>query len=481
MATISVLVGQCGNQLGTELYTMLAGAAEDSRDAAFQHGVSTEFFRRPPTQADRRTAAPTARAVLVDMEPKVIDDCRAAVARDGRFVMGADACVTREEGSANNWAFGYFKQGRSRCAAILDSVRREVEHADAIGAFHVVHSVAGGTGSGVGCLISDTLREAYPHIPLMHSVVWPFSQGEVVTQWFNTLLTMHVLDESADSVLVLSNDDAQRQVQRATAGGAGVAGAVTYRAINDVLATQLSALYLPRLAVAVPEPMHVERRSKALTRAEAATVQEPRYSSPACSSDAVAAVALNPLRTFFQARCAPVPIYSAGDGSRRSETMSSSWSNALGDVLHGRSGTEASLLVLRGDGSATDGVSRLSSALHQHPVPVNALQVAAPRLLGLPCHAALFHNSDGLGAHVAHCAERVETLTSARAFVHHYERYGVEVADLEDAVLHGWNIAENYGFHPAEMEPDDAYDDTAPLEEAAYQPESRQGSSPRYI
>jgi hypothetical protein len=49
-------------------------------------------------------------------------------------------------GSANNWAFGYYRQGAALGDIALEMVRREAEHSDRISGFLFFQSLSGGTG-----------------------------------------------------------------------------------------------------------------------------------------------------------------------------------------------------------------------------------------------------------------------------------------------------------------------------------------------
>lgn len=133
------------------------------------------------------------------------------------FQYSPQQCATRCEGSGNNWAYGYLNQGESRREAIEDCLAREMEATDAvIHTYHVVHSLAGGTGSGVGSLVGEVVKDMQPHCcSLLHSVVWPFSNGEVVTQWYNLCCTVQSLKENADGIQVMFNDF---MLDRLTAG-----------------------------------------------------------------------------------------------------------------------------------------------------------------------------------------------------------------------------------------------------------------------
>jgi tubulin delta len=74
MPVITVQLGQCGNQLGYSLFETLA--AELDRQDYGVDGWET-FFRPAAAAAGARDKACTARAVLIDMEPKVRRCCRA--------------------------------------------------------------------------------------------------------------------------------------------------------------------------------------------------------------------------------------------------------------------------------------------------------------------------------------------------------------------------------------------------------------------
>jgi tubulin gamma len=59
------------------------------------------------------------------------------------------------------------------------AVRREAEAADWLQGLVVLHSAAGGTGSGLGSYMTERLADAYPGAALLNCVVCPYSAGEV--------------------------------------------------------------------------------------------------------------------------------------------------------------------------------------------------------------------------------------------------------------------------------------------------------------
>jgi len=93
----------------------------------------------------------------------------------------------------------------------MDRVRSEAERCDCLGALHVVHSVAGGTGSGLGCAITAEIADGLGGKSLVwNTCVSPFEGGEVIVQDYNAALTLAALQGVSDGVLVVENEEAER-------------------------------------------------------------------------------------------------------------------------------------------------------------------------------------------------------------------------------------------------------------------------------
>ena len=80
----------------------------------------------------------------------------------------------------------------------------------------LLHSIAGGTGSGCGSFLLERLNDRYPKKLLQTYSVFPVSNSggasEVVVQPYNSLLTLKRLTEKADCVVVLDNSALNRIV-----------------------------------------------------------------------------------------------------------------------------------------------------------------------------------------------------------------------------------------------------------------------------
>ncbi|RNF23177.1 putative zeta tubulin [Trypanosoma conorhini] len=294
MAVVVVQVGQCGNQLGEELWRQLKLTTSSG-------AVPSPFFTR-----DRK-----ARCVLVDSEPKVV----AAVHTRHKEIFRAENVVYGESGRGNHWALGYYgvndllghraaekarpfqveKDQRRRDGCVVRDALRAIyaetrRTADAMEfeAILVLHSLVGGTGSGMATrllekiryyfiepldsaqavdeceeaammrrdgldgMMMDKRRASY----LVSVTVAPQAIGELSTQGLNAALTLHALQENADAVLLLCNDDCLRVEAVSSAGvrprsRASCAASVslikacaTFTEINEVFVTMLLPILL---------------------------------------------------------------------------------------------------------------------------------------------------------------------------------------------------------------------------------------------
>ena len=79
----------------------------------------------------------------------------------------------------------------------------------------VLHSIAGGTGSGLGSFLLEKLNEKFPKKIISTYSVFPTQLqdvSDVVVQPYNSILTLKRLVENSDSVVVLDNTALNRIV-----------------------------------------------------------------------------------------------------------------------------------------------------------------------------------------------------------------------------------------------------------------------------
>lgn len=109
-------------------------------------------------------------------------------------------------GAGNNWASGY-SQGEKLHEEVFDIIDREADGSDSLEGFVLCHSIAGGTGSGMGSYIMERLSDRFPKKLIETYSVFPNQDeiSDVVVQPYNSLLTLRRLTSCADCVVVLDN------------------------------------------------------------------------------------------------------------------------------------------------------------------------------------------------------------------------------------------------------------------------------------
>ncbi|KAL5269917.1 hypothetical protein ACHWQZ_G003401 [Mnemiopsis leidyi] len=239
--TVVVQVGQCGNQLGNSLFDRLFDEADSSRNKEFSSSSSQRFF-----STKTGDGVYIANAVLVDMESKVISKVLAHQ-RTRKWHYNPRACVSAKQGSGNNWANGYCNFGSSMEEELVEAVKVISDQIPSISTVLILMSSAGGTGSGLGCKITEIVRNVIPGALVMNQVVLPFAHGEVAVQSYNLVLTLSSLYQNSDSIILSHNDQYQTLARRLLP--ARSRDSVSFFEINSLMSAHLAGVLLPSSTV----------------------------------------------------------------------------------------------------------------------------------------------------------------------------------------------------------------------------------------
>jgi len=202
---ITIQVGQCGNQIGMEFWKQLCAEHGISPEGILEE-YATEGTDRKDVffyQADDEHYIP--RSILFDLEPRVITTIlNSAYAK---LYNPENVYLSKHGGGAgNNWAAGY-KEGESVQEELFDIIDREADNSDSLEGFVMCHSIAGGTGSGMGSYVLEHINDRFPKKLIQTYSVFPNQDeiSDVVVQPYNSILTLKRLTENADCVVVLDN------------------------------------------------------------------------------------------------------------------------------------------------------------------------------------------------------------------------------------------------------------------------------------
>ncbi|KAI9585111.1 tubulin gamma-1 chain [Glossina fuscipes] len=202
---ITLQLGQCGNQIGFEFWKRLCWEHGISPNGVLEDFATDGVDRKDVFfyQADDDHYIP--RAVLLDLEPRVIHTIMSSPY--AKLYNPENVYLSKHGGGAgNNWASGY-SQGEKLQEEIFDIIDREADGSDSLEGFVLCHSIAGGTGSGMGSYIMERLSDRFPKKLIQTYSVFPNQDeiSDVVVQPYNSLLTLRRLTSCADCVVVLDN------------------------------------------------------------------------------------------------------------------------------------------------------------------------------------------------------------------------------------------------------------------------------------
>jgi len=212
MAVSVIQFGQCGNQIGHSFFSTLikdmevtkSGVSSSQNQSYVKNGLDQWFFKSNDKDSLK------ARAVLVDTEKKVIDEIYQKHSSKGTWSYDSQSVSLQSGGAGNNWALGFQKKGPAMLENVLECLRRQAEECDRLSTIINLLSTAGGTGSGVGSYCIENMRDEYPTKTIASAVVLPFEDGEVVTQSYNTVLTLSKIYNVCDGTFLFSNDHLQK-------------------------------------------------------------------------------------------------------------------------------------------------------------------------------------------------------------------------------------------------------------------------------
>lgn len=241
---ITLQVGQCGNQIGMEFWKQLCREHGISNDGVLEDFATQGDDRKDVFfyQADDEHYIP--RACLVDLEPKAIESIRASP--NGALYNPENIFIPKEGGGAgNNWGVGY-QQGEKFQEELMDMIDREADGSDSLDGFILLHSIAGGTGSGLGSYCLEKLNDRFPKKLIQTYSIFPnnFTVSDTVVQPYNCLLSLKRLVLNADCVVVLDNTALDKiAFERLKASNTGYAE--TNALVSNVLSASTTTLRYP--------------------------------------------------------------------------------------------------------------------------------------------------------------------------------------------------------------------------------------------
>lgn len=200
---ISIHIGQAGIQIGNacwELYCKEHGINPNGSpsDNFVDDESCQSFFYR--TSANKFVP----RSVLVDLEPGVISE---VLRSEYSQLFHPDSLICGKEDAANNYARGHYTAGQEILEPTLNAIRKIVDQCSGLQGFLIFHSFGGGTGSGFGALLMESLSNEYGKKSKLEFSIYPAPKiSTAVVEPYNSIHTTHATLEHSDCSFMIDNE-----------------------------------------------------------------------------------------------------------------------------------------------------------------------------------------------------------------------------------------------------------------------------------
>lgn len=448
--SVIVHVGQAGNQIGDELWRMLGAERKRQRR-------SNDLF------SDEPDGSFTANCVMVDTESRGLGGLR-----EQPWISHANIVTNpANTGCGNNYACGYAlpdspEPSGSLLATALDNVRKLVESLDVYDGAVVMHSLSGGTGSGVGGRLIEELREMFPMQFLASCPVAPFSHGEASLQHYNSVMSMASLQQHADAITLIQNQDVlkvlvdrrprQRDATGSGGGGGGaMGGTATIAGLSAGTGSGGSAPSSTPMPGAPNAAVSIGDMNQYLAHCISSLLQPmkpngaPRRSF--CQGDMVASVCPDPSLKLLELRASPFQ-------PNQSTNMTMTWRSLVENLLstaprYDADGrmivTLSGQIIARGDadGSFIRDAAAIRTRLREvytnpswQPFPWDCVTCPDTALGAHNINNSLtvLANRTNHAAWLRGVCEKAQHMADVGAYMHWYEQYGFAREDIESCL-----------------------------------------------
>ena len=123
-----IQIGQCGNQIGLNIFNNLIEEMKNSSEYLSQLICDSYFTISKSLKFQ-------ANSLLIDMESKVIDKCLQISEKNGWNYL-TENVIHKQSGSGNNWANGFFYHGPSVEKAFVETFSKFSEKYNVLNAWN---------------------------------------------------------------------------------------------------------------------------------------------------------------------------------------------------------------------------------------------------------------------------------------------------------------------------------------------------------
>eukprot|EP01084_Bolivina_argentea_P116498 206982_1 len=204
---LTLCVGKCGLYLGNRFYSTIMREHHIDKDGTynahqFQISKNNTYFKY-------KCKKYIPRACFIDIDNSTINHIQSS--QLGTLIETDNFISDKYSQPLITWAKGYYTEGAEFIDNVINKIRMEIETCDNLQGFNMIHSISGGTGSGLGTLILVKLRDNYPDKKAFTFTIYPstthiYSAHNHNFHIYNSILAIDRLIENTDLTFNINND-----------------------------------------------------------------------------------------------------------------------------------------------------------------------------------------------------------------------------------------------------------------------------------
>lgn len=197
-------MGHCGNKIGEKFWQTICNEHNISQCGHFygDNILPYQYLNVYYELAQNHRYVP--RTILCDLDYSLINEIRCGSIGQ---LFNPDYMVFGTFPTGNNFAKGFITDGAELVEKTLELTRKQAERCECVQGFQMSHSIGGGTGSGVGSLMLQYLRDDFPSEIISTFTTIPSARvSEIVTEPYNAILSLHEMIDTTNESIIFDNE-----------------------------------------------------------------------------------------------------------------------------------------------------------------------------------------------------------------------------------------------------------------------------------
>ncbi|KAJ3442288.1 tubulin beta chain-related [Anaeramoeba flamelloides] len=203
---ISLFIGQSGNGVCTEFLKLIAEEHGLSENGKYQGDQGYQLENIQTYFEEQSSEKYISRSINIDVNPTPVENLQ-----DNKYfpLLNQKNFIKPDFGNGISFAKGYYTHGTEISNDVENVIRKEVEKTNKFQGFQFIHSIAGGTGSGLASLLTEKVEEEYKKKAVYNYTIFPFTdpnKEKNLLAPYNIVLSLHYLIELSHFTILLDND-----------------------------------------------------------------------------------------------------------------------------------------------------------------------------------------------------------------------------------------------------------------------------------